>query len=89
MNEPVIDPKRIAVIVTDHATLLKSGDSQGLLLAKQVGVVMAYSGYSYRASLLADMVASGEIMNNQSELPVIAEQIDPSPDTELDSEFRC
>ena len=39
--------------------------------------------------LLADMLAIGEIMNNQSELPVIVEQINPSPDFELDREFRC
>lgn len=89
MGEPVIDPKRMTVIVTDHATLLKSGDSRGFLLAKQVGIVVAYSGYGYRAGLLADMLASGEIMSNQSELPVIVEQINPSPDFELDREFRC
>lgn len=90
MPEPVLDPRRVTVIVTDHATLLKSGDAQGLMLAKQVGIVVAYSGYGYRAELLAAMLANGEIMASQGELPVIVDHINPSPDFELDDqEFRC
>jgi beta-glucosidase-like glycosyl hydrolase len=84
---------KVVAIVTNDSTLLRSSIKQkreiGRLLSK-INIVVAYSGYGYRAELLARSLCTDEISQNDSTLPMKIDEISPMPDYSVsDSKFFC